>query len=653
MITNNLEKNCKWFFIDQKENSLVEGFQGIEAFFSQADRSAEWSFIREVIQNSTDARLDKTKPVHVKLSYGVLSKNNYPALFRLSEHVKACKSYNQFDNDICQKLIQILANDTISYLKVSDYNTTGLVDNAILKVVYALGMGKGADDKGAGGSFGCGHYSYIGLSPIRSFLISSYDKNSKWSFSGHTSLRSHTFNNQSLSSYGYYTSSSKGSAIVSKEEIPTVFRRNETEGFGTDLFVLGYTKSREHIKELIYATLANYWYAIYLGKLTFEIEEGINSVCITKENLENFLTCYFKECKGACYENPLPTYKAVKACTENGFKSVEGKYVYLEKEIEALGMVKLFININKADFNHRGVQFMRIPSMLISAERIGNIANNVSALFVCDNPKGDELLRRMESLSHTEWSTNFLHLTDKEKKKYKKLPTQIKQFVRDSILELYATDDISIINIDLGNMLNPFAGSSTSSVDSASQQKGKEKGKVKEKKETKRVQLPSKSVGSALAKEKGRGKGKTQGNGAAYRTADIEHPGHGYRHRNPVSGDGTGYEDIDRSQTGSIGKVIDVDFDLVAIARDDKIWHRLYLTSPKTYHDCSIYIDMGTDSTNDTKCEIAEINTTQKLTVKDNCINGIEFRKDSLMIIEVRFTDNLKHSLTIRSFRNE
>ena len=199
-------------------------------------------------------------------------------MFRLSEHVKACKSNNQFDNDVCCKLIQILANDTLPYLKVSDYNTTGLVDNAISKVVYSIGMGKDADDKGAGGSFGCGHYSYIGLSPIRSFLISSYDKKKKWSFSGLTSLRSHTYNNQALSSYGYYTSSSNGSAIVCKEEIPTIFRRNESEGFGTDLFVLGYTRSREHINDLIYATLANYWYAIYLGKLTFEIEDGKNLV---------------------------------------------------------------------------------------------------------------------------------------------------------------------------------------------------------------------------------------------------------------------------------------------------------------------------------------------------------------------------------------
>ena len=81
----------------------------------------------EILQNCIDARLDETKPVHVKFSYGVISNGSFPEFFKLSEHVDACGS-GKNDKNICEKINGVLENTTgnISYMRVSDYNTIGL-----------------------------------------------------------------------------------------------------------------------------------------------------------------------------------------------------------------------------------------------------------------------------------------------------------------------------------------------------------------------------------------------------------------------------------------------------------------------------------------------------------------------------------------------
>ena len=215
------EKGCKWFFVQEADNHQKQGFQGLDEIFKQGGKwSKEWYFSREILQNSVDARSDKSKPVHVTFSYGIISKDNYPEFFKLSKHVDLCRS-GENDNNICDQINSVLDNNigNIKYLKVSDYNTTGLSDNSIRKIVYSSGYGRDASEIKKGGAFGYGHNAYIGMSSIRCFLISSYDEKNEWSFSGLTSLKSHVYEDHDVSNYGYYTSDLDGSQIKEYKKI--------------------------------------------------------------------------------------------------------------------------------------------------------------------------------------------------------------------------------------------------------------------------------------------------------------------------------------------------------------------------------------------------------------------------------------------------
>ena len=51
------------------------------------------ALVRESIQNSLDAVLDKSEPVRVDFSFKEMRGNDYPEFFELKEHIKGCLEY--------------------------------------------------------------------------------------------------------------------------------------------------------------------------------------------------------------------------------------------------------------------------------------------------------------------------------------------------------------------------------------------------------------------------------------------------------------------------------------------------------------------------------------------------------------------------------
>lgn len=641
-----VEKCCKWFFVPEAENHQKQGFQGLDEIFKQGGKwPKEWYFSREILQNSIDARRDKTKPVHVAFTYGVISKEDFPEFFKLSEHVELCRS-GENDNNICTYINSILGNrfGNISYLKVSDYNTIGLKDKSIRKVVYSSGFGRDANEVGKGGAFGYGHNAYIGMSPIRCFLISSHDENDVWTFSGLTSLKSHQYEGNDVSNYGYYTSDSKGSEIVGYNNIPAEFRRKEEEGFGTDVFVMGCEQNADEDTNIIKAILANFWLAILHKTLTIEV----NGIKIDLTNLDQMLRNYFDD-KTSPKINPLPAYKAVKNILKGEGNYDVNKYRYFESpELEHIGKVKLFININKNDSPNRYVEYMRVPMMLIKTDRLGNnLPYNFSALLLCDNPDGDAVLRSMESPSHENWSIDNMRTSIEKKKAYSGIVTSIKNFVLEKIEEIFYSDNIDTIHIDLGSLLNPFLVNKTSEVTS---EMGKEKAKVKEKKERVKTKV-TKTLGSrAFMEVKGGGIGSGGSNITGKGRSKVRHHG-----GNPTAGEGNSFTDIDSSGKGRIGTPIDVTYDVVAVNLKGQLWHRIFIIPEDSYDSCFIYLGIGTDISNNDKDVVISraVNKGEYLPVDGNKIRNIAFVKGQTVIIDVQLSDNIKHSIIIRPLRDE
>ena len=84
------EKDCKWYFADQPNVQEVGPNNAMEQSFKNHPYAA---LVRESIQNSLDAVLDKSEPVRVDFSFKEMRGNDYPEFFELKEHIKGCLEY--------------------------------------------------------------------------------------------------------------------------------------------------------------------------------------------------------------------------------------------------------------------------------------------------------------------------------------------------------------------------------------------------------------------------------------------------------------------------------------------------------------------------------------------------------------------------------
>ena len=162
------ELDCKWHFAKLEAN---DGGEGPNSAMSQTFAQFPCaSLIRESIQNSLDAVLDKDKPVKVCFEYRSLEKNDYPNFFGLKEHVKSCLEYHKnikAANFIYPLMIKYLEDtNEVGFIRVSDYNTKGMdyEENQTDKTFYAFVRAAGVSVKegdGSGGSFGFGKGAFF------------------------------------------------------------------------------------------------------------------------------------------------------------------------------------------------------------------------------------------------------------------------------------------------------------------------------------------------------------------------------------------------------------------------------------------------------------------------------------------------------------
>lgn len=179
------EKNCKWYFADQPNVQEVGPNNAMEQSFKNHPYAA---LVRESIQNSLDAVLDKSAPVQVVFSFREMNGCDYPEFFSLKEHIEGCLDYysnNYNAKAIYEPMMKFFADEAhhnhLGYIRVSDYNTKGMsyekdkTDSPFYAFVRSAGV-SAKDDTSAGGSFGFGKAAYYLLSPISTIMVSTCTK---------------------------------------------------------------------------------------------------------------------------------------------------------------------------------------------------------------------------------------------------------------------------------------------------------------------------------------------------------------------------------------------------------------------------------------------------------------------------------------------
>jgi|LSQX01.2.fsa_nt_gb hypothetical protein len=432
-----MEKDCKWHFKAEGGRDVGPNDPVDEKFKGQP----YYSIVREAIQNSLDAVDDDAIPVKVEFSFFSISRIEFPNLFEIEDSIKQCLQYysnNDNANRLFNNMLYYLNGDQkgmkqlfLTCLRISDYNTIGMYynENDTKSPFYAFlrAGGVSAKSQSSGGSFGFGKGAYYTLSPIKTIIVSTRNKENRVLFEGSTILTTHKNEyDEKLTAYGYYDNNG-GNPTQDEGLIPEIFKR---ETPGTDITIVGLWDEKFREKLMIKSVLNNFWLAIYDNKLVVKI----GSVEINKNNLEQTIDEFFPEpfeigpaTEIECW-NPKPYFKAVKYVNANE------QFKLFKESLETIGEVKLYIYLDKELPNR--TSYIRKPRMVVYKQTRKKISG-YAAVFLCESDKGNKILRLMENPAHSEWKKeNYPKDEGQINKSARKAEKEISDFINSKLEEL-------------------------------------------------------------------------------------------------------------------------------------------------------------------------------------------------------------------------
>lgn len=647
-----LERNCEWHFEKQPQAGQDIGpNNAAEAYFADTPYP---SLIRESIQNSLDVVKDKSQPVRMKFEFGKLRTKSFDNFYKLREHIAGAyklygKKAEQYKTMLEKFDMTYNNQNVIYYIKVSDFNTTGMDykpdDSPFYAFLRALGYNVKTDDA-AGGSYGFGHSAFFVMSPIHTILVSTMTDAGKTYFEGAANLCTHLYKGKDgvetkYMHYGYYDNQDGQKPASLQTDIPDRFYRNEP---GTDIYVMGVDGEASKVdaayKEMVKATLRHFWLAIYNNKLIVEIGNTV----IDTDSLEELMSQNYPEIldKARSHDdyNPRPYYEAVKnAGTSNQF-------IKIDKKLSILGDTNLYIWKNKEARD--GIVHMRNKCMYIFRARHYSSSYGYFGVLYFKDDKGGALLKDLEDPAHKKWE--FSKLGDKGYL----IREEINNFVSESLQSIFVTNGDGALGIagtdeylfvpedlltpDAEKLKdNPLFGTpdddqqeegnspTTDIIDSDPTyiETKEKKGKVVILKPSKGKPKGGGSMGGHIRSTK---KKRKKGKGTA--------PG------------GGGYEPDDTATEGEFLHNVPVDYRVMAEQKSGKMIHTISMKVENDVVNGQIEIIVGGEERDET---VGIISSSQG-TINGNTISDLVLSKDKRNIIELQFEDNMKHIVKLTAY---
>ncbi len=413
------------------------------------------AFAREILQNSIDARKDFNNPVRVEFKSFSISISDIPGTEDLKNAFRRCKEYWFYKEDHVKTytyMEKILNNSSIQCLRISDFNTTGLIgiesNNNQGNKFFALTKGSGVSEKDkevAGGSKGLGKNAAISMSEIRTVFYSTHtceslDKSPvahKGSFgfadlvSGYVKDDIENEKRDYTQGPGFFGIDDYNSPSNELFNIDPSYNKRDME-FGTDVFVLGFEGEKNWENEVVNTILDSFLVAIYYGELEIVLNDRIITKDTLKTIIEDGTTIYKKN-----YSNFITQYRML-----SGDKSVS---VYdIETEYGNCEMYILPLEAEEESLATHKCEMVRYPYMKIKSIELG--ANfRVSALCIIgENVLGKEL-RDIENAEHTDWQTK--RIKDKNKRKeIESVLAELKEELRNAVIDCLQMDEMETID---------------------------------------------------------------------------------------------------------------------------------------------------------------------------------------------------------------
>lgn len=444
-----MEENRGWYFPDNK-GGQDEGFenQGINQF----KMSPYGKLAREIIQNSYDAKIKgENKKVKVEFKLVKMNKNRIPNLESIKESINASAEYFP-ESERLEKFRQVanekFESDTIDILKISDYNTTGLVgiEKRINSAWYGLIKSSGNSTKSgvSGGSYGSGKHAAFVFSYFRTILYGTYVEDEGYAFQGKSILCSHKKDGVVKSNIGYWGNITEEECkpIRNSELMDEFYRRVET---GTDLYIIGAKLEKEEwVENIIYSVIENFWKLIIEDKLEVSIVNNGQTINIDSKNIRALAQMGKEENARIDEHDIFNAYKFIEL--NDSVEEVRYGSICNENDVE-LKIAKL------PQYPEKKILKMRDTEMKINIFSPRKRPVNFIGILIA---KGEELnrqLRESEPQTHDAWNADNIE-DEEDRRKVRETIKKLDAWINEQIDSLSYVDNIEEFDAEGLDFLN-------------------------------------------------------------------------------------------------------------------------------------------------------------------------------------------------------
>ena len=413
------------------------------------------SLAREICQNSLDALPDEEKVKRangeavdpVIIEFRVFT-GRVPNKETLLCYVKKMRSYwdarqknDKSVVDFLDVVINNLSKDTIPFLRISDYRTTGL--NGINKdgspwdnLVSAGASDKHADD---GGSKGVGHAAPFACSDIQTVFYYTLNVEREHGFEGVSRLVGWK-DDPSEDAVGYVHDGYYGNGELCQTPINDCildgngFERKEV---GADVYIAGFSHG-DWEQEVIRSAIDSFLLAFYAGKLVVRVGQKE----ISGENLPSCIEGCISS--GGVFANHADQYyRVLTSSNSKAFKLVNPEGIK--------GWLSLRLLIDPT-LDVRRVALVRDTGMLIFEQDRISASIKFAGVLEVKGSKLNAFLRKLENGQHTEWSAERARPEDRQKAVA--LLREIGKFCKKSLFSMNEIKPGEKLDSGLGNTSN-------------------------------------------------------------------------------------------------------------------------------------------------------------------------------------------------------
>lgn len=391
------------------------------------------SLAREVIQNALDAAEDlNSNPVIVEFSLEEFSNNEIPGINKYKNILNSCLKFGseiEKTRLFFEKALNVVKNERIPVLRISDYNTTGLTgaENDGLNNWNNLIKGNGVSNKhiGAGGSFGIGKQAPYACSNLRTVFYVTKDIEGIEAFQGNAKLITHkNKEGNKTQGTGFFGIKDGNKPVIGFDKLPKKFLLRDK--IGTDIYILGFIRTHDWKINIIKSVLEHFLVAIHEE----DLKVFVDNISINKNNLKSLLDKYISD------DSKYYADKYYKSMTS------EKKEVFTKDNFKGLGSLKLYLISDKEA--PKRVAMVRDTGMKIFDKGHFITHKRFAGVFTAEGEKLNDFLRKMEPPSHDSWEPT----RHPDEKKAEKLRRKLYKWLNEMVGELNYDNDAEKVDVD-------------------------------------------------------------------------------------------------------------------------------------------------------------------------------------------------------------